>query len=260
MREVTKSTKSAHPQSGQVGPRSGSLYERVKRHVSERIKSGEWKPGARIPSEHALVAQLGVSRMTVNRALRELADQGKLVRIGGVGTFIADPKPQSALLKIADLAAEIQSRGHLYTRTILVHAREPASLETAAALGCQTGDSVYHLTCVHYENGVAVQIEDRFVNPAVAPDFIKQTFEDIPPAQWLLSSVPLTEIEHVVEALTPSAVEASLLGISMTEPCLVLVRRTWSHSVPVTFARFVHPGRRYRLGGRYVVKDGTLIG
>jgi GntR family histidine utilization transcriptional repressor len=68
-------------------------YERVKEHIRTRILSGEWRPGDRIPSEMTLVGELGVSRMTINRALRELTEQGVLTRFSGVGTFIAEEKP-----------------------------------------------------------------------------------------------------------------------------------------------------------------------
>jgi GntR family histidine utilization transcriptional repressor len=244
--------------SGNAAP--AALYQRVKAHVAELVRSGEWKPGQRIPSEHMLVAQLGVSRMTVNRALRELAAEGLLLRIGGVGTFIAEPKPQSALLKIADIAAEIKGRAHRYALKIVQHGSEPASAPVAGALNLHVGDPVYHLTCVHTEDGDPVQIEDRYVNPRAAPRFIEQRFKDVSPAQWLLNAVPLTEIEHIVEALKPSVAEAVLLQLARTEPCLVLIRRTWSNTLPVTYARFVHPGSRYRLGGRYIVKSGALIG
>src|SRR3972149_486138 len=67
---------------------------------------------ARIPSEHELVGTMGVSRMTVNRALREMAEQGELVRIAGVGTFVGEQKAQSGLMRVANIADEIRGRGH----------------------------------------------------------------------------------------------------------------------------------------------------
>ena len=79
-------------------PRSAPapFYEKVKQAISEKIHSGVWRPHDRIPSEAELVAQFGFSRMTINRALRELTDEGLLVRLQGVGTFVAEPKGQSA--------------------------------------------------------------------------------------------------------------------------------------------------------------------
>lgn len=62
---------------------AGPLYEKVKEYVLANIGNGQWQTDHRLPSENELVAMLGVSRMTVNRALRELTAAGILVRIQG---------------------------------------------------------------------------------------------------------------------------------------------------------------------------------
>jgi GntR family histidine utilization transcriptional repressor len=226
-------------------------YERVKEHIRTRILSGEWRPGDRIPSEMTLVGELGVSRMTINRALRELTEQGVLTRFSGVGTFIAEEKPQSTLLMIAHIGDEIRARGHEYGYAIVHAAREAAASDVSAALGLAPGASVFHVVCVHRENGVPVQLEDRYVNPDVAPLFLEQDFAAVRPSEYLFNTVPAHEVEHVVDAVLPSRADAKLLEIGPDQPCLTLVRRTWANNVAVTFARFVHPGTRYRLGCRF---------
>lgn len=226
-------------------------YERVKTYIRTIIDAGTWRSGDRIPSELSLVETLGVSRMTVNRALRELSDEGLLTRLSGVGTFVAESKPQSTLLMIAHIGDEIRSRGHEYSFKALLQRRETAPAVVSNALGLEQGASVFHVICVHRENGLPVQLEDRYVNPAVAPAFLDQDFNSARPSAYLYSTVPLDEIEHVVDAGLVSATESELLEISNEEPCLTLVRRTWTGGVAVTFARFVHPGSRYRLGCRF---------
>ncbi len=136
-------------------------YERVKAYIRDTIESGAWQPGDRIPSEMNLVASLGVSRMTVNRALRELSGEGLLRRLSGVGTFVAESKPQSTLLMIAHIGDEIRSRGHEYTYETLLTRRETAPVVVSNALGLAPGTSVFHVICVHRENGLPVQLEDR---------------------------------------------------------------------------------------------------
>ncbi|MDC6679410.1 GntR family transcriptional regulator, partial [Leclercia adecarboxylata] len=71
---------------------AGPLYEKVKEYILRNVSTGVWAREQRIPSENELVATLGVSRMTVHRALRELTSEGFLVRIQGVGTFVAAPR------------------------------------------------------------------------------------------------------------------------------------------------------------------------
>jgi GntR family histidine utilization transcriptional repressor len=238
-----------------VKPKSAVLpparYAQVKSYIRGRIQAGEWKAGDRIPSEISLVDKLGVSRMTINRALRELTEAGMLVRQSGVGTFVAVPKPQSTLLMIAQVGDEIRARGHEYTYTVPLVAREAASPEVSSALGLTPGASVFHVVCVHCENQLPVQLEDRYVNPAVVPNFLEQDFTHIRPSEYLSRLMPAHEIEHIVDAGLPTRHEAELLEIEADEPCLTLTRRTWSSQIPVTFSRFVHPGTRYRLGCRF---------
>jgi GntR family histidine utilization transcriptional repressor len=231
-------------------PSSSALYERVKTFIRQKSLSGEWRPGDRIPSENDLVKVLGVSRMTINRALRELTDEGELVRRGGVGTFVAEPKPNSTLLMIARIGDEIRARGHRYRWTVLAKSRRKPSPDVAAALDTRSGGSVFHLSCIHFENDTPVQYEDRFVNPLCAPDFLAQSFATQPPSEYLLSTIPADEIEHTVDAVLPGA-DATLLRIRKDEPCLLLTRRTWSAGIPVTFARLLYPASRYRLSCRF---------
>lgn len=231
-----------------------ALYRRAKDFVQDKLQSGEWKPGDLIPSENRLVQALSMSRMTINRALRELTEEGRLVRISGVGTFVAESKPQSNLLRITNIADEIIARGHRYSCQVLHLGREAASMAVAAALALPTGTSVFHLLCVHYEEGVPVQLEDRYVNPELVPEFLQQAFgEHLQPARYLLQVIRPDEMEHIVEASHPSSDESNYMQIDTNEPCLILMRRTWSGSKIVTYVRLVHPSSRYRLGSRLPV-------
>src|SRR3546814_16463055 len=93
--------------------RPSALYQHVREYISSKIGTKEWQPGDRVPSEQELVNLFGISRMTVNRALRELAEQGMVVRIAGVGTFVAEEKSKSTLLQIANLAGDLRQRGQI---------------------------------------------------------------------------------------------------------------------------------------------------
>ena len=125
-----------------------ALYEQIKEHIMRKIRDGSWGVGQRLPSEHELVAQFGISRMTANRALRELVEQGRIVRVAGVGSFVAENKPQSTLLQIANIASEIRARGHDYGYRLLAAERSAASTDVAAWLDLRAGESVFHSLCL----------------------------------------------------------------------------------------------------------------
>jgi GntR family histidine utilization transcriptional repressor len=189
--------------------------------------------------------------MTVNRALRELQNEGLIERVQGVGTFAAPLHRVSSSLTIRDLHEEIIARGHRHEARVHLAREESALPALAMQLGVGPGTTVFHSLIVHFEDGVPLQCEDRFVNPAQAPDYLKNDFTRITPTLYLLQVAPLWEAQYSIEASAPTDVEAGLLGIGAGEPCLVIVRRTMSRGVPITLARLVHPGRRYALQGEF---------
>jgi GntR family histidine utilization transcriptional repressor len=234
-----------------AAPRDAAPYSRVKDFLKAGLAAGRWRPGELMPSEAELVAQFGISRMTVNRALRELQSEGLVERVQGVGTFAAQLHRISSTLTIRDLQEEIEARGHRHHAEVHVQRREQAAAALAASLGLAAGSPVFHTLIVHHDDGVALQCEDRYVNPAAAPEYLGVDFTRTTPTRYLLEVAPLWEAQYTIEASRATAQEAKLLGIGLGEPCLVIVRRTVSRGVPITLARLVHPGSRYQLEGRF---------
>jgi GntR family histidine utilization transcriptional repressor len=228
----------------------GPLYQQVKAFILGRIAAGAWAEGDIVPSENQLTRDLGVSRMTAHRALRELTGEGVLRRVQGVGTFVAVPKPQSELVEIRNIADEIAGRGHAHSARVHLLRRERADKRIAAALEKRLGAGVFHSVLVHHEDGVPVQVEDRHVNPDFAPGYLDQDFTRQTPYTYLTALGPLDAAEHIIEAVRPHALVRRLLAIPADEPCLLLTRRTWSNGRVVSQARLTHPGSRYRLGSR----------
>ena len=226
-------------------------YRQLKDLIINQISSGELKPRDRVPSENDLVGSTGVSRMTANRALRELNDEGYVNRVAGVGTFVADFMAASHVLEVKNIADEISERGHAHAAVVLFQGRIQATGEIAETLRCDAGETVFHVVLVHSENGVPIQLEDRFASAAFAPDFLQQDFSAITPSAYLSAISPLQEAEHVVRAGMPDEETRKQLQISAGEPCLIVIRRTWAHGVPVTFTRLYHPANRYELAGHY---------
>jgi GntR family histidine utilization transcriptional repressor len=226
-------------------------YQQVKDYVRARLESGELQPSDRVPSENELVDTMNVSRMTANRALRELNDEGLLVRIAGVGTFVADLKATSHVLEVRNIADEIAHRGHGHTAVVLQQSRQHARGEIARALGVNAGADVFHLLVVHRENDIPIQLEDRYIRAEFAPDCLEQDFTRITPSAYLSDIAPLQEAEHAVRASMPNAAVRKHLDMSNDEACLVVLRRTWAGGQPVSFARLHHPGNRYELTGRF---------
>ena len=240
---------------GTQGPinnsRPEALFQQVKNFIIERIESGEFPPRGRIPSENDLVKSLGVSRMTAHRAMRELTADGILVRVQGVGTFVAASKPQSALLEIRSISDDIARRGGKHSSDVLLLVEEVASRAVADSMDIPRESPVFHSIIVHRDDGRPVQLADRYVNPAVAPRYLEQDFTKITPSEYLFQMRPLTEAEHIIEAVMPDRQTRKLLEIEPNEPCLLVRRRTWCGDLVATKARLFHPGSGFQLGGRF---------
>lgn len=227
-------------------------YRQLKEMIIGRIMSGELQPRDRVPSENELVDAMNVSRMTANRALRELTDEGYVDRVAGLGTFVADLKAASHVLEVRNIADEIERRGHSYSAIVHKQERQQASGEIGEALQAAEGSDIFHVLVVHQENGVPIQLEDRYVLGEFAPDCLEQDFSKITPSAWLSGISPLQEAEHIVRATVPGKKVREDLSMDEQEPCLLVLRRTWAHGRPVSFARLHHPGSRFELTGHYV--------
>ena len=228
------------------------LYEQVKAYVLGRIRSGEWLPGARVPSEHDLVRDLQVSRMTANRALSELMRAGVLSRVAGVGTFVADFKAAGHPLQIRNIAEEIRARGHAHRADVVTLERIVAGDETRERLGLGRDErEVFHSVLVHFEADRPLQVEDRYVNPRVAPDYLDVPFARMTPYDYLMEVAPLQRVEHTVRAVVPEPRVAAFLELATHEPALLIERVTFSRGERASFALLYHPGTRFELKGGF---------
>ena len=228
------------------------LYVKVKDLIKNNICNGVWKVNDKIPSESELVKQLGYSRMTINRALRELTADGLLVRVQGVGSFVAEGQGHSALFQINNIADEIATRNHIHRAEVTTLEKINANVEQALLMQMDEGQPLFHSIIVHFENEVPVQIEDRLVNAALIPDYLEQDFIVNTPNAYLMAKSPVTEGEHIVEAILASIQECKWLKIARNEPCLLIRRRTWSNKQLISSARLIYAGSRYYLEGKFV--------
>ena len=183
--------------------------------------------------------------------LDEMRAEGLIERVQGVGTFAAHLFRVSSTLRIRDLHEEITSRGHRHHAEVHVARQEAAANGLAQRLGLAIGAPVFHTLIVHFEDGVPLQCEDRYVNPACAPGYLEVDFTRTTPTHYLFGVTALWRAQYSIESARATREEATLLRIDPDEPCLIVVRRTFTRAAPITIARLVHPGSRYGLQGEF---------
>lgn len=233
---------------------SAPLYQKVKRHIARRIESGALAINARAPSEAEIVETFGVSRMTANRALNELAKEGLLIRIAGSGTFVADRRARGALMELRDIAVELAERGHVHSVDVLAHEQVAASREAAADFDLKPGAPLAHALLVHHRDGEPVLLEDRLVNLAAAPDYLNIDLATTSSYAYLTAVAVLQKYEHVIRAAAAPSDVARRLAIGVGSPCLVVRRRTWSKGRVASTATLTYAGDRYEMSGQSATK------
>ena len=228
-----------------------SLHQKILEDIETRILSGEWPPGHRIPFEHELTVKYGCSRMTVSKALTQLARAGLLERRRKAGSFVTRPHSRSAVLEIQGVRAEVAALGLPYRYEILMRQKRRATRADRALFAVGHNDAVLAVTCRHDAAQQPFCLEQRLINLSAAPDAADETFAEDSPGAWLVQRVPWTSAEHRISAAATRGETARALEIAEGVPCLVIERRTWSGETPVTHVKMTYPGEAHELVARF---------
>lgn len=230
---------------------TGPLHQRIRSDIEARIRSGEWAPGHRAPTEAELLAQYGCSRMTVNKAMTALVEAGLIERRKRAGSFVARPKVHAPVLNIPDIQSEIVARGEAYAFRLLSRTVRAADRDSPEEVELAAGGKLLELDGVHDAGGRPFALERRLVSLTAAPKIATADFTEHPPGAWLLEHVAWTEAESRIGAINADAEDARLLALDEGAACLVVDRRTWREGQHVTRVRQVFPGEAYDLVARF---------
>jgi GntR family transcriptional regulator, histidine utilization repressor len=230
-----------------VKPEAMSLHQQIRAEIEQRIFSGEWPPGHRIPFEHELTQHYDCSRMTVNKVLTELARSGLIERRRKAGSFVTRPLSQSVVLDIQDIPAEVSDRGLPYRFEILMRRKRRSQAADRKRLELTEAVTLLELNCRHFAGGQPFCLEERLINLNVVPEAAEETFAEVPPGTWLVRRVPWTAAEHHIRAVGANAATAAALKIDQGTACLVVSRRTWRAEQTVTAVKLTYPGDAHEL-------------
>ncbi len=212
-------------------------FRDIKKIILSRIYDRTWGPGDAIPRELELAEELGCARATINRAMRELADDGIIERKRKSGTRVRSAPVRTAKFSIPLVRSEIEESGSKYRYILLKREILFAPEWLRARLGLDESDRILHLRCMHYADGTPFQFEDRWINIRMVPAVEEADFKTSGPNEWLVNHVPYTNVEFRFRAGSADNSLAELLMVSVQDPVFVAERTTWLENNPVTFAR-----------------------
>lgn len=130
------------------------LYYQLASVLRERIVSGQLAPGDRLPTEAQLVADYGVSRITVRQALRNLTDEGLIRALAGRGTFVTDRAASRGTLQMEGSLDDLMSLGLATEVKVIDLVTLRATAEQAKVLSIDVGSTIMRCTRLRYYEGV----------------------------------------------------------------------------------------------------------
>jgi len=232
------------------------IHQRILADIRGRIVSGAWPPGHRIPFEHELTREYQCSRMTVNKALSQLAKSGLIERRRKSGSFVKRPQSQAAILEIHDIGTEVRALRLPYRYELVQRLVRAATRADRERIAVTVGSPLVELTCLHFAGVDPFCLEERLISLATVPEAEAEGFGKTAPSAWLLGKVPWSAAEHAIRAIAAEARVAKLLDVPNGTACLVIERRTWTDGKPVTHVRLTYPGDSHRLVARFAPSDG----
>lgn len=220
-------------------------FREIKADVLNRIMRGEWAPGQNLPNEADLAQSYACARTTVNRALRELADEGYIDRRRKAGTRVRQSPLRQARFEIPLVRREIEEQGSAYRLALVLREARAAPEWLRARMGLGAGAQVLHLVCLHHADGRPYQHEDRWINLANLPQAAEADFTREGPNEWLVRTVPFSDVEISFSAVSADAALAAALDCAAGEALFRVERSTWFGGAPVTYVQLCHrPGHR----------------
>lgn len=227
-----------------------AAYKDVKSDILSKITKGEWALGSLIPNEVDLATTYGCVRSTVNRAMRELADEGLIERRRKAGTRVRMTPIRQARFDIPIVRAEIEAKGAEYRYSLVSSSVELAPDWLRARLKLSKKSEVLRLVCMHYADGDPYQHEDRWINLVSLPQAQTVNFSDVGPNEWLVSTIPFSDVEISFSAGLADQRLNDYLTCALGDPVFTVERSTWWEGQAVTYVRLTYkPG--HRLTTRY---------
>ncbi len=225
-----------------------AAYRQIERALTRAILNGELKEGDQLPSEVALAGRLGLSRMTVNKALTTLSRRGLIHRSRGKGSYVTPRKLRQGFFKVTSFNRYISGMGMVPSTRVLNIQVLPASPEVTRVLELSEGVPVIRVRRLRLANGVPLMLETRFLNerfcrPILEEDLSTGSIHDILIEKL---NLPLTRVKQVLEIKRAEKEEAALLSVERGACCFYMVRTTFTHEHPITWVHYLYRSDRYR--------------
>jgi GntR family transcriptional regulator len=237
------------------------LYVQIQEYIAELILSGKLLPETKIQSEREFSEELGVSRMTVRKALTELVGEGLLERRHGSGTYVAKPRVTYESHELVNNLQAMQSRNIATASQMLEFSEVAASRRLSEQLQVEIGHPLYRLVILRFANRVPVLLERVFIPCSLSPNLEEWDLEKNAVIDLLVSVYALktSRISQTFEAVAAEETIAQQLRIEEGYPLLMLTRILYDadHGKPVLYSQEFFRSDFARIHTEFDLKDIT---
>lgn len=243
---------------GRLDPGAGMpLYEQLSEFLISAIHDGVLVAGSVLPSEPDLARQLGVSRVTVNRAMTGLARHGLVTRRRGVGTFISEPTVEQPLDGLYSFIRTLIGQGRR-PGTRLLGSRITVERQASKFLTGRRDAPVFELSRIRLVDGDPLVFEEVFLPLECGEQITTNQFQDevLYEAMQSRCGIVVDRADETMRPILIEATEAALLGAAEGDPAFLVERFAYAGAAPVEFRRSVIRGDRYVFRVRL---DGPLL-
>jgi GntR family transcriptional regulator len=226
------------------------LYHQVKTAILEEIQAGRWEPGARLPTEDALIARFHVSKITIRQALRELAQMGHIRREQGRGTFVERPPLEEGPRELTSFTGEMRGHGLTATSRVLDQEVTPAPADIASRLNIAADEPVFRLRRLRLADGEPMGLQTAYIAMALVPGIDRLSFSDSSLYHVLAERYALhpAGARETHQAVLVSGDDAVLLRVTPGSPALTAERlTTLADGRPLEYVSSIMRGDRYRI-------------
>lgn len=226
---------------------TSNSHTAIRASLLERIRSGEWPLGGRIPGEAELAAEYGCARTTLNRAMRSLAEDGLVVRRRKGGTRVSPAPARRATVEIPLLREQVEQTGACYGHDVRKREMLVPPPSIRQRLNLRPNQKALFLHTVHLADSVPFAFEVRWVNTKTVPQIMDEPFTDISVNEWLVRSVPFSSGDVVFAAENVDAGTSEALGVPEGSAVFSIDRTTWlGDDFITTMKLFYRPGFELR--------------
>lgn len=225
------------------------LYYQIKEIIQEMIDNEQLLPGEAIPPERELCDIQGVSRMTVNKAILELVNEGALYRVQGKGTFVSEPKQYQKLSQLKGFTEEMSSKGYNTSTTILSFEVKNATKRIQQTLKLGGEKEVIKIKRIRFIRSEPIAIETVWLPKYLIPDMSQDMLEgkslyDILKKHY---KYRLEKAEETVEPKMLNAYEIEMLESPLSNLALLFKKIAYiNEDKPLEYTEAVYRSDKYK--------------